>query len=183
MKKQSGFTLIELVVVIVILGILAVTAAPRFLNLQGDARESSLQGLRGAMAGAAGIVYGRAAIDGFELRQKTADAATTPQTTDGIAINFGYPTFADIGALNSGIEEAVEGLPGGDWVAVGITTTPTAPTFDVVAYSFAGSDVNAATNGFTYNFTTEAGTGCFVLYAEADDATTPAFTVAVTNGC
>ncbi len=40
MKKQTGFTLIELVVVIVILGILAVTAAPRFLNLQNDAREA-----------------------------------------------------------------------------------------------------------------------------------------------
>ncbi|WP_219592386.1 prepilin-type N-terminal cleavage/methylation domain-containing protein, partial [Aeromonas salmonicida] len=37
MKKQAGFTLIELVIVIIILGILAVTAAPKFLNLQGDA--------------------------------------------------------------------------------------------------------------------------------------------------
>ncbi|HDV5579764.1 TPA: type II secretion system protein, partial [Vibrio cholerae] len=61
MKRQGGFTLIELVVVIVILGILAVTAAPRFLNLQGDAREASLEGLRGAVAGAMGISYGRAA--------------------------------------------------------------------------------------------------------------------------
>ena len=40
MKRQGGFTLIELVVVIVILGILAVTAAPRFLNLQDDARNA-----------------------------------------------------------------------------------------------------------------------------------------------
>ena len=56
MKRQGGFTLIELVVVIVILGILAVTAAPKFLNLQSDARASSLQGLKGAMAGASGIV-------------------------------------------------------------------------------------------------------------------------------
>lgn len=40
MKKQAGFTLIELVIVIIILGILAVTAAPKFLNLQDDARKS-----------------------------------------------------------------------------------------------------------------------------------------------
>ncbi|WP_025559781.1 type II secretion system protein, partial [Vibrio parahaemolyticus] len=66
MKRQGGFTLIELVVVIVILGILAVTAAPRFLNLQDDARKSSLQGLKGAMDGAAGIVFGKAAINGIE---------------------------------------------------------------------------------------------------------------------
>ncbi len=66
MKRQGGFTLIELVVVIVILGILAVTAAPRFLNLQGDARVSALQGLKGAMDGAAGIVFGKAAIAGVE---------------------------------------------------------------------------------------------------------------------
>ena len=49
MKRQGGFTLIELVVVIVILGILAVTAAPRFLNLQDDARDSALEGLKGAI--------------------------------------------------------------------------------------------------------------------------------------
>ncbi|MGL4750761.1 MAG: type II secretion system protein, partial [Shewanella sp.] len=39
MKRQQGFTLIELVVVIIILGILAVTAAPKFINLQSDARK------------------------------------------------------------------------------------------------------------------------------------------------
>ncbi len=38
MKKQAGFTLIELVVIIIILGILAVIAAPQFINLQSDAR-------------------------------------------------------------------------------------------------------------------------------------------------
>lgn len=39
MNKQSGFTLIELVIVIIILGILSVTAIPKFLDLQGDARK------------------------------------------------------------------------------------------------------------------------------------------------
>ncbi len=68
MKKQTGFTLIELVVVIVILGILAVTAAPRFLNLQNDAREARLEGMKGAIASALGIGYGKMAIAGLESK-------------------------------------------------------------------------------------------------------------------
>ena len=60
--KQEGFTLIELIVVIVILGILAVTAAPKFIDLQGDARASTLQGLAGAMKGAATLVHGKALV-------------------------------------------------------------------------------------------------------------------------
>ncbi|MEI6895912.1 MAG: prepilin-type N-terminal cleavage/methylation domain-containing protein, partial [Psychromonas sp.] len=66
MKNQKGFTLIELVVVIIILGILAVTAAPKFINLQSDARLSTLQGLKGAIQGANSLVYSKAAIAGVE---------------------------------------------------------------------------------------------------------------------
>lgn len=72
MKGSKGFTLIELVVVIVILGILSVTAAPRFLNLQSDARIATLQGAKGAVEGANGIVYGKAALEGLEA-QDSAD--------------------------------------------------------------------------------------------------------------
>ncbi|OZS41979.1 type II secretion system protein [Photobacterium sanguinicancri] len=63
---QKGFTLIELVIVIVVLGILAVFAAPRFLNIQSDARIATLQGFQGALQGADGIVFGKAVIQGLE---------------------------------------------------------------------------------------------------------------------
>ncbi|PTU74244.1 type II secretion system protein [Pseudomonas mangrovi] len=56
MKQQKGFTLIELVVVIAILGILAAVALPRFINVTDDAHESAIRGAGGALASAVLLV-------------------------------------------------------------------------------------------------------------------------------
>ena len=83
MNKQSGFTLIELVIVIIILGILAATAVPKFVDLQGDARRSAMKGVKGALEGAATLTYSRSAIDGTEKK--------ATHNKDGLDTVYGYP--------------------------------------------------------------------------------------------
>ncbi|PMG80934.1 hypothetical protein BCU84_00310 [Shewanella sp. 10N.286.51.B7] len=81
-KKLRGFTLIELVVVIIILGILAVYAAPKFINLQRDARISALNGLKGAIHSNDSLHFAAAAIEGEEK----SPAYDTPE---GISLFYG----------------------------------------------------------------------------------------------
>ncbi len=105
MKRSAGFTLIELVIVIVILGILAVTAAPKFLNLQGDARESTLKGMKAAMESSASVVYSKAVIKGLESKP----TGSISSGTSTITIANGYPT-ADEAGIGAALDIGV-----GDW--------------------------------------------------------------------
>ncbi|WP_429155247.1 prepilin-type N-terminal cleavage/methylation domain-containing protein [Aeromonas media] len=92
MKKQSGFTLIELVIVIIILGILAVTAAPKFLNLQDDARLAAANGVKASLQSSSQLVYSKAAILGIE---STSGAVSVAGAT--VNTKFGYPVNTDAG--------------------------------------------------------------------------------------
>jgi MSHA pilin protein MshA len=90
MKQQSGFTLIELVLVIVILGILAAAALPRFSDLSREARVATLSGLSGSIRSAAAIAKAT------QLAQGLASNADVTIETATVSMLGGYPTTADI---------------------------------------------------------------------------------------
>jgi len=86
-RKQQGFSLIELVIVIVILGLLAATAIPRFLNVTDDAEDASLDGVSGGLVTAVGFVRAQWEVDGRKNNSVVLDGTTLSLDT-----RFGYPT-------------------------------------------------------------------------------------------
>ncbi len=151
-RQQAGFTLIELVVVIIILGILAAVALPKFMGLSTDARVSVVDGMSGSVTEAADMVHALAEVQGQVAKTGTV---TLPGGTT-ISTAYGYPD-----GTSTGILAALQDAPAGPSPTTATTNFPfifqsgSPATF---AYAPAGGSA-VSTSGCVVDYTASSGTG------------------------
>ena len=147
-STQRGFTLIELVIVIVILGLLAATALPRFINITQDARIASVQGVAGGLRGAASLARAQLLVQGSG--GVGCGAVINTVCMDGLAVTVASTGFPD--GIANGIGRAMQSTDG----YIVDYTTPTDVTFRPANGGNVSCQASYSTNGTV----TVTSTGC-----------------------
>lgn len=168
-KKQQGFTLIELVVVIVILGILAATAAPKFINLSSDANISVLKSMGGAIKSSGQLVYTKSTIQSLN-NSILGNVDLNGDGAPDIETRYGYPS----GSRHNGISKAMSSSFATEWIW---STNYAESVFYLTMASFTW------TSGAYVNQVPIVATNCYLIYNRAVSAGASPTIEYITSGC
>lgn len=164
---QKGFTLIELIVVLVILGILAATAAPKFIDLQSDAVVAKLESMQGALKSANSMVHAKAIING----ESKKDAGSIDVNGETITTTDGFITATGdniIKAMSSPIISVAANIvvENADWGVVDIPGSTTGVSnVNIIPEGYSGLD------------------NCMISYNTTAGDVDPAFYSITKSGC
>ena len=160
-RAQAGFTLVELVTVILILGVLAAVALPRYADLQGKAREAKVKAVAGSIKAASGLVKASAMASNISCGTASVTGSTTPAAPalEGLTVDLNHCYPQALGSFTTGVLGAANVAAADGWTV--------SATAGEVGGATAGSKVVIQLS----DATTPA--NCSISYTAAANGTTP----------